>query len=121
MEATGREGEASVLSCRIPNINHENHKESSRRPSQQVLVNVHRCPTLVQSTAGRLSGQGSQTCRVRLEASTPCLDLSLPPCLYLSSPSSASISLYPPCSPVKPSQCPPGPPNWFLSCLKWSR
>lgn len=59
MEATGREGEASVLSCRIPNINHENHKESSRRPSQQVLVNVHRCPGPIHSGTVVWSGKSN--------------------------------------------------------------
>lgn len=89
-----REGGRS-FSVQLQNHNdRENRKKSSRRPSQQVLVDMHQRPTLVQCTAGQcwLSGRRSQTCRVGLEASTPCLDPSLAPSLYPSIPPALSLS-----------------------------
>lgn len=87
-----------------------------QRPPQQFLLNMHRRPPLVQSTAGRcwLSDGG-----VKLAGWDSRLPH--PACLRRILSSLLSRSLSPPCSPVKPSQCPPGPRNWFLSCLKWSK
>lgn len=78
-----------MFSCRIITTT-RTVKKSSRRPSQQVLVDMHQRPALVQCTAGQC--WRSQTCRVGLEASTPCLDPSLAPSLYPSIPPALSLS-----------------------------